>query len=93
MVEDCHALVWGCQQCCAFEGAIPKAPLCPIWVHALLELDHIGFMNMESTMELNKSPSVKNILVVTDHFTCYALAMVNETRPSKQWQGSFMNGS
>ena len=29
MAEDCKALVWGCPRCHAFEGAVPKAPLCP----------------------------------------------------------------
>ena len=56
MVEDCCTLVWGCQQCHAFEGAIPKAPLCPIQVHAPLELVHVDFMSVESPMELNKPP-------------------------------------
>ena len=83
MVEDCCALVWGCQQCHAFQGAIPKAPLCPIWVHALLELVHVDFMSVESTMELNKPPSVKNILVITDHFMHYALAMVMRDETTK----------
>ena len=53
MVDDCRTLVWGCQQCCTFEGAVPKAPLCPIRAHALLELIHVDFMSVESTMNLN----------------------------------------
>ena len=72
MVDDCRALVWGCQWCCAFERALPKAPLCPIRAHAPLELIHVDFMSVESTMELNKPPSVKNVLVITDHFMHFA---------------------
>ena len=34
LVEDCKAMIRGCQHCRAFEGAIPKAPLCPIRVYA-----------------------------------------------------------
>ena len=83
MVEDCHALVQGCQRCHTFEGAIPKVPLCPIWVHALLELVHVDFTSVESTMELNKPPSIKNVLVITDHFTCYALALVMRDQTTK----------
>ena len=45
MVEDCQALVQGCQDCCIFKGAIPKAAMCPIRAHALLELVHIDFMS------------------------------------------------
>ena len=54
MVDDCRALVWGCQWCHAFEGMVSKAPLCLIRAHALLELIHVDFMSVESTMELNK---------------------------------------
>ena len=78
MAEDCRALVWGCLRCCAFEGVVPKAPLCPIRAHAPLELVHVDFTSMESTMELNKPPSIKNVLVITDHFTHYALAIVTK---------------
>ena len=83
MVEDCKALVRGCPRCCVFEGVIPKAPLCPIRVHTPLELVHVDFTSMESTMELNKSPSVKNVLVITDHFMCYALAVMTKDQTAK----------
>ena len=83
MVEDCKALVRGCPRCCTFEGAIPKAPLCPIRAHAPLELVHVDFTSVESTMELNKLPSIKNVLVITDHFTCYALAVVMKDQMAK----------
>ena len=83
MAEDCKALVWGCWRCCTFEGAVPKAPLCPIRVHTPLELVHIDFTSMELTMELNKPPSIKNVLVITDHFTCYTLAIVTKDQMAK----------
>ena len=72
MVENCRALVRGCQWCHIFEGAIPKAPKYPIRTHTLLKLIHIDFTSVELTIELNKSPSVKKVLVITDHSTCYA---------------------
>ena len=50
MVEDCKALVRGCKRCHAFEGMVPKAPLCPIRTHAPLELVHVDFTSVESTM-------------------------------------------
>ena len=34
-------------------------------------------------MELNKPPSVKNVLVITDHLTCYAMAVVTKDQTSK----------
>ena len=79
MAEDCKALV----RCCTFEGEVPKAPLCPIRAHAPLELVHVDFTSMESIMELNKPPSIKNVLVITDHFTHYALAVITKDQMAK----------
>ena len=57
--------------------------MCPIRAHAPLELVHIDFTSVESAMELNKMPSVKNVLVITDDFTGYALAVVTEDQMTK----------
>ena len=73
MDEDCRALVRGCQHCKIFEGAVVKAPLCPIQAYAPLELAHVDFTSIETTMELNQPPSIKNVLVLTDHFTRYMM--------------------
>ena len=83
MAEDCHALVRGCPHCQAFEGEVPKAPLCPIRVYAPLVLVHLYYTSIESTMELNKPPVVKNILVITNHFTRYALVVVMKNQTAK----------
>ena len=52
MAEDCHTIVRGCPHCQAFKGEVPKAPLCPIRVYAPLELVHLDYTSIESTMEL-----------------------------------------
>ena len=57
--------------------------MCPIRAHAPLELVHIDFTSVESTMELNKPPSVKNVLVITNHFTHYALVVVTKDQMAK----------
>ena len=57
-------------------GAIPKPTLCVIRAYMPLKLVHIDFTSMESKMELNKPLSLKNVLVMTDHFMWYALAIV-----------------
>ena len=46
MAEDCHAIVRGCLHCQAFEGGMPKAPLCPIRVYASLELVHLDYTRL-----------------------------------------------
>ena len=73
----------GCPHCWAFEGEVPRAPLCPIRVYAPLELVHLGYTSIESMMELNKPPVVKNVLVTIDHFTRYALAVVMKDQTAK----------
>ena len=60
-----------------------RAPLCPIRAYAPLELVHLDYTSIESTIELNKSSVVKNVLVMTDHFTRYALAVVTKDQTAK----------
>ena len=83
LVKDCKAMIRGCQHCRTFKGAIPKAPLCPIRAYMPLELMHMDFPSIETDMELNKSPGVKNVLVITDHFMGYAMAFVMEDQTAK----------
>ena len=84
MAEDCHVIVRGCPHCQPFKGEVPKAPLCPIRVYVPLELVHLDYTSIESTMELNKvEVKVKNILVMTNHFTRYALAVVMKDQTAK----------
>ena len=83
MAEDCCVIVRGCPCCQAFEGEVPRVPLCPIWVYIPLELVHLDYTSIESMMELNKPPLVKNILVMMDHFTRYALMVVTKDQTAK----------
>ena len=53
MDDDCQALVRGCHHCKIFEGAVVKALLCPIQAYVPLELVHVVFTSIETTMELN----------------------------------------
>ena len=83
MAEDCCAIVRGCPHCQAFEGEVPRAPLCPIQAYAPLELVHLDYTSIESMMELNKPPMVKSVLVMTDHFMRYALVVVTKDQTAK----------
>ena len=83
MAEDCCLIVRGCPRCQAFEGEATKAPLCPIRVYAPLELVHLDYSSIEAMMELNKPLVVKNVLMITNHFTRYALAVVTKDQTAK----------
>ena len=83
MKDDCRVLVRGCQFCKVFEGAVVKAPLCPIQAYMPLELVHVDFTCIETTIELNQPLSVKNVLVRMDHFTRYAMAFVTKDQKAK----------
>ena len=43
----------------------------------------LDYTSIESTMELNKPPVVRNILVITDHFMRYALAVMTKDQTAK----------
>ena len=50
---------------------------------APLELVHLDYTSIESTIELNKPPVVKNFLMITDHFTRYAFVVVTKDQTTK----------
>ena len=60
-----------------------KPLLCPIQAYAPLELVHVDFTSIETTMELNKPPSIKDVLVITDHFTTYSMAFLTKDQKAK----------
>ena len=60
-----------------------KALLCQIKAYAPLKLVHMDFTCIELTMELNQLPSIKNVFVVTDHFTRYSMAFVTKDQKAK----------
>ena len=72
-----------CTHCLQYEGGFPKAPLCPIVTMAPLDLLHVDFTSIETTMEPNKSPTVANVLVFQDHFTKHVLAYVTPDQTVK----------
>ena len=72
-----------CRCCLQYEGSTPKAPLCPIVVTAPLDLLHVDFTSIETTIELDRSPQVANVLVFQDHFTKYVLVYVIPNQTAK----------
>ena len=83
MAKQMRQVIKTCRRCLQYEGSNPKAPLCPIVATTPLDLLHIDFTSIETTMELDTSPRVANVLVLQDHFTKYVLAYVTPNQTVK----------
>ena len=83
MAKQMRQVIGACTHCLQYEGGIPKASLCPIVATAPLDLLHVDFTSIETTLELNQSPRVTNILVFQDHFTKHVLAYVTPDQTAK----------
>ena len=83
MAKQMRQVIKTCRWCLQYEGSTPKAPLCPIVATTPLDLLHADFNSIETTMELDKSPQVANVLVFQDHFTKYVLAYVTPDQTAK----------
>ena len=51
-----------------------QSPSWPIMVTAALELLHIDFASIETTVELDQPPNMVNVLVLCDHFRKHIMA-------------------
>ena len=76
MISQVQQSIKSCLHCLQHEGNLPKVPLHPKVATTPLNLLHIDFTSIETTLELNKLPRVANILVFQDHFMKYILAYV-----------------
>ena len=83
MAKEMSQVIKACKHCPQYEGGTPKAPLCPIVATTPLDLLHVDFTSIETMMELNQSPRVKNILVFQDHFTKHVLVYVTPNQIAK----------
>ena len=76
MAKEIRQVIRACKCCLQYKGGTPKAPLCPIVVTAPLDLLHVDFTSIETTLELNQLPRIANVLVFQDLFTKHMLAYV-----------------
>ena len=83
MAQQMRQVIRTCTHCLHYEGGIHKAPLCPIVATAPLDLLHVDFTSIETTLELNQSPRVTNVLIFQDHFTKHVLAYVTPDQTAK----------
>ena len=83
MAKQMRQVIRACKCCLQYEGGTSKAPLCPVVVTAPLDLLHVDFTSIETTLELNKLPRVTNVLVFQDHFTKHILSYVTPDQTVK----------
>ena len=92
IAKQMRQLIRACTCCLQYEGGIPKAPLCPIVATAPLDLLHVDFTSIATTLELNQLPRVANILVFQDHFTKHVLAHITPDQTAKTIAKSLYGG-
>ena len=83
MAKQMRQVIKSCKCCLQYEGGTSKAPLCPIVASTPLDLLHVDFISIETTLELNQSPRVANVLVFQDHFTKHVLVYVTPNQTAK----------
>ena len=83
MAKQMRQVIRACTCCLQYKPGIPKAPLCPIMATAPLDLLHVHFTSIETTLELNQLPRVANSLVFQDNFTKHVLVYVTPDQTAK----------
>ena len=90
MAKQMRQVIKACRHCLQYEGGTPKPPLYPIVATTPLDLLHVNFTSIETTMELNLSPRVANVLVFQDHFTKHVLVYVTHVKLQKPLLNFYM---
>ena len=83
MAKQMKQTIRACTRCLQYEGGLPKASLCPIVATAPLDLLHVDFPGIVTTLEPNQSSRVTNVLVFQDHFMKHVFAYVTPDQTAK----------
>ena len=78
MQEEATQYVMHCSRCLRRKTPPQVAPLQPILVTQPLELVHMEYLSLEPS-----KGNIENVLVITDHFTRYALAYPSKTQTAQ----------
>ena len=76
--EAAENIVHDCKRCQAHGGIEFRSPMVSLKATAALQLMHLDFTSFESIMNCDKTPEVKHVLVIMDHFTRYMRAHVTK---------------
>ena len=83
MAKEMRQVIKAYKCCLQYEGGTHKALLCPIVATTPLDLLHVDYTSIETTLELNQLPRFANILVFLDHFTKHVLEYVTPDQTAK----------
>ena len=72
-----------CKHCLQHESDLSKAPLHLTVATALMDLLHVDFTSIVTTLKLNRLPKVANVLVFQDHFMKHVMAYVTASQTAK----------
>ena len=78
MQEEATQHILKCSRCLRRKAPPQVAPLQPILVTQPLELVHMDYLSLEPS-----KGNIENVLVITDHFTRYALAYPSKTQTAQ----------
>ena len=92
MAAQMQRAISSCEHCIQHEGIWAKAPVWLVIVTKPLELLHVDFNSIETTMELDQPPKVVNLFVFCDHFMKHIMVYVSPNQTVKTvakflWQG------
>ena len=83
MANQMQQSIRSCVYCLQHEGNLSKVPLHPIMATTPMDLLHVDFTSIETTLELNGLTKVINVLVFLDHFTKHVMAYVTPNQTDK----------
>ena len=83
MTNQMQQSIKSCAHCLQHEGDLSKVPLHPIVGTASVDLLHVDFISIETTLELNRPPKESNGLMFQDHFTKDIMAYVTPDQTAK----------
>ena len=83
MTNQMQQSIKSCAPCLQHEGNVSKAPLHPNVATTPMDLLHVDFSSIETTLELNRLPKVTNVLLFQDHFMKHVMVYVTPNETTK----------
>ena len=83
MVVQAVLSVKNCVRCRHYEARDMLPKMVTIGATEPMDLVHIDFVGMETTLRMRKTPVIKTMLIVIDHFTRFVRAYVVDNRKAE----------